>query len=418
MKLFAIAAILTTFSAAFSQSQQVALEISADRSGAIPIGIVMFQPADRSEPAGDAQPWRVIAANLDFTGDFSVKRLNTLDTAALLEEQIPIYITGIYNVKGDSMTLEIFLRDAGRHDLLLGRTYTFHRRDARTIAHRYSSEVHRTLLGEDNAPYESKIVFVEKSENGKNVVVSDYDGHNRRRITNDPNGINIMPSFIDRSHLLYVTFERGRPDIFEINILTGKKRAIISSRRVESSPNYSDITGRIAFGSSKGGNMEVYTTDRNGENLQRLTVNPPSISTAPNWSPDGFTIAFVSDRTGSPQIYTMTRNGTGVRRLTFGGNWHDSPSFSPDGSKIAYTAMRNGRNVIAVSSVTGGDEELITAQVPGTQEYPSWSIDGSHIIFTLKQGGQSDIYAIRLKDKRLLRITNSGNAEQSKWSKF
>ena len=415
-KILVVLAVLVMVASAVSQQFQAALEITADRSGTIPIGIIMFQPTDRSEPMGDAQPWRVIASNLDFTGDFAVKRLNTLDSAQLLEEQIPVYITGTYEVRGDSMTLSIDLRDAGRHELLLRRNYSFHRREARAIAHRYSAEVYRTLLGENNPPYESLIVFVERHENGRNIVITDYDGHNRRQITNT--GINIMPSFIDRSHLLAITYERGRPDVFEINIPTGKTRAIVSSRRVESSPNYSDIMGRIAYGSSKGGNMEIYTSDRNGDNVQRLTVNPPAISTAPNWSPDGFRIAFVSDRTGTPQIYTMTRTGTGVQRLTFGGNWHDSPSFSPDGTKIAYTAMRNGRNMIAVSSAAGGDEELITAEVRGSQEYPTWSIDGSHIIFTLRQAGQTDIYAIRLKDKRLTRITNSGVAEQSKWSNF
>jgi Tol biopolymer transport system component len=74
--------------------------------------------------------------------------------------------------------------------------------------------------------------------------------------------------------------------------------------------------------------------------------------------------------------------------------------------------------MIAVSLADGSQEELITTEVAGTQEYPSWSPDGSHIAFTLKQGARSDINAIRLKDKKLVKITNSGKAEQSKWSNF
>lgn len=411
-----IIAVFLFFSLSYSQSR-VALEISADQSGVIPIGIIMFQPIDGSAPAGDVQPWRVIANDLDFTGDFFVVKLNTLDTAKLLQEQIPIYIAGTYLLSGDTMTVDIYLYDSGRRDLLLGKSYKFHKKDFRAVAHKYSTEVHKALLGEENAPYESKIVFVEKSENGnKNIVLCDYDGQNKQYITK--NGINIMPSFIDKTHLLCVAYDKGKPDIYEIDIWQGKKTPIFASRRVESSPNYSDITGRIALGSSKSGNMEVYTVDRKGENEQRLTVNPPAISTAPNWSPDGYKIAFISDRSGSPQIYTMTRTGTGVQRLTFGGNYHDSPAFSPDGSKIAYTTQRNGRNMIAVISALGGEEELLTADINGIQEYPSWSLDGSNIIFTLKQGTKSNICAIRLKDKRLVKITESGNAEQSKFSHF
>jgi len=412
-----ILAVLFAFTAfAFSQSQ-VALEISADQSGVIPIGIVMFMPMDGSEPAGDIQPWRVIANDLDFTGNFSVAKLNSLDTAKLLKEQIPIYIAGTYLSQGDTMTLDIYLYDSGRRDLLMGKSYKFHKKDYRAVAHRYSTEVHKALLGDDNAPYESKIVYVEKSSpTNKNIVICDYDGFNKQYITKS--GINIMPSFIDKKHLLCVSYDKGKPDIYEINIELGKKTPLVASRKVESSPNYSDIMGRVAYGSSKSGNMEVYTINRKGEDEQRLTINPPAISTAPNWSPDGYKIAFVSDRSGSPQIYTMTRTGTGVQRLTFGGNYHDSPAYSPDGSKIAYTARRNGRNMIAAISASGGEEELITAQVGGVQEYPSWSTDGSNIIFSLKKDGKTDIYAIRIKDKRLLKITDSGNAEQSKFSHF
>jgi len=414
-KILTIATILTILTAGFTQSQ-VALEVTADRGGEIPIAVVMFQPLEGSAPFGAAQPWSVIASNLEFTGDFLVRRLNPSDTAKLMEEQIPIYISGTYFVRGDSMTLNIDMREANQHQLLLQRSFTFHTRDFRAIAHKYSSEVYRLLLGENNPPYESQIVFVERSENGKDIFIADFDGHNRRQITRS--GINIMPSFIDREHILAILYERGRPDVFEINLATGRKRAIVSTRRVESSPNYSNVMGLIAFGSSVGGNMEIYTVNRDGGNKQRLTVNPPAISTAPSWSPDGFRIAFVSDRTGTPQIYTMTRTGTGVQRLTFGGTWHDSPSFSPDGSRIAYTASRNGRNMIAVSSAAGGEEILLTEDVRGRQENPTWSVCGTHIIFTLLDGGRSNIYAIRLKDNRLLRLTNSGRAEQASWSNF
>jgi TolB protein len=401
--------------AAFSESK-VALEISADASGTIPIGIVMFQPMEFYEPSHDAQPWRVIAANLDFTGDFSVKRLNTVDSAQLIENHIPIYITGTYKVENDTMVLEISLFDSGRHDLLLAKTYTFHVRDSRAVAHRYSTEVHRAILGSDS-PYESRIVYVERTrEETRNIVICDYDGQNKSYITKG--GINIMPSFIDKYNVLCVSYDRGKPDIYSINLREGTKSAIVATRRVESSPNYSDIMGKVAFGSSKSGNMEIYTVDRDGENEQRLTVNPPAISTAPNWSPNGHRIVFVSDRTGSPQIYTMDRTGMDLRRITFGGSYHDSPAWSPDGSKIAYTAQRGGRSMIAVAGVDGNEEELITIDLSGTQEYPSWSPCGSHIIFTHRQGARTDISAIRLKDKKVTKLTDGGLAEQSKWSGY
>ncbi|MCL1947500.1 MAG: hypothetical protein FWF51_10200 [Chitinivibrionia bacterium] len=416
MKKTLLALAFSVFSA-YSQSL-VTLEISADASGTIPIGVVMFQPTQDSEPFGDAEPWRIIAVDLDFTGDFSVKKLNPddlKDARKLAEEQVSMYVAGDYHVKGDTMILNAHLYDSGTHKQLYSKTYSFHKNEHRNIAHAFSGEIHKALLGLDG-PYESKIAYVERSSDGsKNISVCDYDGQNKRRVTRG--GISVMPSFFtDKQTILYVAYDNGKPDIYSINLQSGAKKTIMATRKVESSPNYSDITGRILYASSKGGNMEVYSIDKSIENDQRLTVNPPAISTAPNWSPNGHRIAFVSDRVGSPQIYTMDRTGGDVQRLTFGGTWHDSPSFSPDGSKIAYTAQRNGRNMIAINSVEGEDEELLTVEVIGTQEYPSWSPDGSYIIFTHKHDGRSDIAAIRLKDKRVIKITNSGVAEQSKCS--
>jgi len=399
--------------AAYSQ-KQVSLEISADRSGTIPIGVVVFQPANNSESLGDIRPWMTISNDLDFTGEFTVKKLDSLDNAKLIKEQIPVYISGTYLKTGDSISLDIRLCGSGKNDLLMGKTYKFHKNDATAIAHKYSSAVHKTLLGED-APYESKIVYVEKNSEGKNIVLCDYDGQNKIYVTKT--GINVMPSFIDKQNILCVSYEKGKPDIYIIDVQNGKKTPLVATRRVDSSPNYNSINGRVIFSSSKSGNMEVYSIRKDGSDEQRITVGT-SISTAANWSPNGYKIAFVSDRSGAPQIYVADFTGANANRITFGGSYHDSPSWSPDGTKIAYTAQRNRKKMIAVSSVDGSGEELITTSVAGVQEYPSWSPDGSHILFTLTNGGKTDIYAIRLKDKRLLKITNSGNAEQSKWSNF
>jgi len=406
-----------TVLAQFTPQSTVALEITADASGVIPIGVVMFQPMEGSPVAQTAQPWRVIAENLMFTGDFSVTRLNTADSASLAENNLPVYISGQYYIEDDSMTIEIFLRESTNHGALIGQTSKFHKSNARAFAHRFSSQVHRTLFGV-NGPYETQILFVENPAEGlKNIVVSDFDGHNRRRLTNG--GINILPSFMGRQNILYISFERGKPDIFSLNLHDGTRAAVVASRRVESSPQFSEITGRIAYASSKGGNMEIYTAERSGANPQQLTVNAPAISTSPRWAPNGHSIAFVSDRSGNPQIYIMDRTGANVRRLTFAGSHHDSPAWSPDGLKIAYTARRGGRNIIAMSATDGRQEEvLLTLGVDGAHEYPSWSPDGSHIVFSHSRGNRRDISAIRISDGRVITLTTCGTAEQPNWSGF
>ena len=59
----------------------------------------------------------------------------------------------------------------------------------------------------------------------------------------------------------------------------------------------------------------MYTVDRDGKNLQRLT-NYGVYTAEGVLSPDGKTIVFTSLKDGDLDIYTMNVDGTDVKRLT------------------------------------------------------------------------------------------------------
>jgi hypothetical protein len=89
----------------------------------------------------------------------------------------------------------------------------------------------------------------------------------------------------------------------------------------------------IAFSSNREGNDDIYTmnplTTISGPqgliiNLTDRLTNDTASDIQPAWSPDGNKIAFVSSRGGGLEIYTMNANGTGVKRIT------DDPGRLPD----------------------------------------------------------------------------------------
>ena len=80
--------------------------------------------------------------------------------------------------------------------------------------------------------------------------------------------------------------------------------------------------GKIAFQSDRGGSYEIYTMNRNGNKIDKLTTNTTE-DEDPAFSPDGKKIAFESDR----DIYKMNIKGRKLVQLTtdpattFGADW-------------------------------------------------------------------------------------------------
>ncbi len=149
-------------------------------------------------------------------------------------------------------------------------------------------------------------------------------------------------------------------------------------------PAWSPDGTKIAFGSNRDGNGEIYVMDPNGANVVRLTNNSAEDG-QPAWSPDGSKIAFATARDGNDEIYVMNADGTGAVNLTNNPGSDLTPAWSPDGSKIAFQS-----------------NHPVRLTDPHTQAgAPSWSPDGTRIAY--EQGG--DIWIMNVDGSRKIRIT-------------
>jgi dipeptidyl aminopeptidase/acylaminoacyl peptidase len=93
----------------------------------------------------------------------------------------------------------------------------------------------------------------------------------------------------------------------------------------------------------------------------------------PDWSPDGSKIAFGSNRDGNYEIYVMDHDGGHKRRLTNTAIDEYTPRWSPDGSLIAYGAGPHMEWEIYVMDSTGANIRRVTYSPPGiTGINPDW----------------------------------------------
>ena len=153
--------------------------------------------------------------------------------------------------------------------------------------------------------------------------------------------------------------------------------------------------------------MDIFTSNRDGSNLKRLT-DAPGYDAEAAYSPDGSKIVFTSVRHAYPtnklsaagrkhfetdpayfaEIYTMNADGSGQKRLTTQPGYDGGPFFTPDGQRILWRRFDTNGMIADVFSMAldGTDLRQITRF-----ESMSWAPfphpSGKYIIFTSNKHG-------------------------------
>ncbi len=103
--------------------------------------------------------------------------------------------------------------------------------------------------------------------------------------------------------------------------------------------------------------MDLWTADKNGENIARLT-NDSVADSSPVWHPDGQRVIYSSDRNGIKQIYTAYLDGRPPAPLTSGDSDSDVSDISADGTKILYQTTKDDSDLWGARLNTGKEFQL------------------------------------------------------------
>ncbi len=166
----------------------------------------------------------------------------------------------------------------------------------------------------------------------------------------------------------------------------------ISSTRFDATPHFSPDGERIAFSSSRSGDVEIWVCDADGTNLQQLTKI--GVAGSPRWSPDGTSIAFDSIVDGNPDVYVVNANGGQPRRITTDEAVDVVPSFSRDGKWIYFASLRTGEfQVWKIASGPAGEPDATPVQVTtGGGFHANESMDGSVLYYSNTRSSENSIW--------------------------
>jgi len=112
--------------------------------------------------------------------------------------------------------------------------------------------------------------------------------------------------------------------------------------------------------------------------------------------PDRSDLALIGLDGGAPRDLTRSEAGT---------HW-SNPRWSPSGDALVASRLQPGGwlDLVVVDAATGALRELTRDRAKDVE--PAWTPDGAEIVYRSDRDGVSNLYALRLEDGRLRRLTN------------
>lgn len=168
---------------------------------------------------------------------------------------------------------------------------------------------------------------------------------------------------------------------------------------------------RIAFGTSRDGDAEIYTMAVDGSDVRRLTEHAGD-DTRPRWAPDGETLAWLRRDQGQVQVWTSDGRSE-PRPLRVANPEHSDLdlAWSPEGDRVAVSVQSAPRDVVIqiVEVATGRIEATFAGE--GPDEHPAWSPDGQWIAFSSSRDGGPALYLADTEAWGVRRLTDPGGVD-------
>jgi dipeptidyl aminopeptidase/acylaminoacyl peptidase len=253
-----------------------------------------------------------------------------------------------------------------------------------------------------------------RGESTWSLFVMDSNGGNRTLVTAAQAGFLSPPSWSpDGSRLVVVSDRTGSTDIWMVDLDGSNAVNLTQDEAKDHSPAWSPDGQWIVFASLRDSlYWELYIMGADGSDVQRLTWWEDASDLSPSWSPDGSRIAFASKRDGNWEIYTMDRDGGNLLRVTDHPADDTNPAWSPDGSRIAFESTREGYAEIYLVPVSGGEPVNLSNAPYSSEHGPTWSPDGSRIAFYSDLDGEWDIYAMASDGSDVVKLTGDNTNDQ------
>ena len=176
------------------------------------------------------------------------------------------------------------------------------------------------------SPDGARIVFSSSRDGNSEIYVMNRDGSNVFRLTNNK-AADITPTWNPQGNRIAFTSDRtGSPQIWVIEA-DGTNLQKITSEPYADRATWSPLGTEIAYAARTGPGNDIKMMDLATRQVRQLTFGEGT-NESPVFAPNGRHLAFQSTRGGKMQIFTIARDGKDLRQVTRVGN-NFTPNWSP-----------------------------------------------------------------------------------------
>lgn len=171
---------------------------------------------------------------------------------------------------------------------------------------------------------------------------------------------------------------------------------------------------QVAFVSDRGGEMDIYTFDKDTSAIRRVTT-PGEVEYGATWSKDGQYIYFVRYKEGDQNIWRITPDGEGLERITEGTHQRNINDISPDGKRMLINSKReNPQGDTYTMDIDGKNVRRLTNNA-FFEAGAAYSPDGKTVVVSVQiqpstgpeNPGNAELYLLDNDGKELKRLTKS-----------
>ena len=268
------------------------------------------------------------------------------------------------------------------------------------------------------------ILFSSRRMGKAQIYAMNPDGSGVTRLTQDAFNDQASARSKDGKSLLIASDASGKSAIYVMHADGSPRTALSRTSHPMGGAKWSPDGETIVFDEDLSGTgcytvFKMNTADAthdaqgivvDGSGSTPLTPASGDCAWSASWSPDGTKLAFGTTRDGNFDIYLMNRDGSSPTRLTSDAERNDAfPVFSPDGKHILFTSWDPSLEVtsaeVFVMNADGTGRTQLTANAT-EDSYPAWSPDGAKIVFQSGRDGNLEIYVMNSDGSGQTRLTN------------